>query len=170
MKTYTTVLSFILILAAGCTGPVGPQGPRGHSGTDGVQIYSDIIRIYADDFVRIDEYVSVNSFAWDVLDEATVDEGLVLGYLRFNGETAWNSLPYAVPFEDDFVNLRYIFDIDSFELVLEGEVAHNNTINEDIFDGDYLRIIAIPPSEIIRGKGLDYSSYSDVVQAYGLEP
>lgn len=165
---YLSVPMFIMLVTA-CAGPTGPRGPKGERGDDGIQIYSDVIKINAQDFIRIDEYVSVNKFEWDLLDEATVDEGLVLAYLRFKGETAWNSLPYSIPFENDFVNMRYLFDINSFDLIIEGEIAGNNGINEDLFDGDYLRVIAIPPSLMLRAKNLDYSDYDAVVKAYNLE-
>ncbi len=162
------ILSIMVIIAIlnGCT---GPTGPKGEPGFDGVQIYSSTVTIYAEDFIQVDEFVSINEFVWNLLDEATVDEGMVLAYLRFNGETAWNSLPFGIPFEDDYVNLRYQFDIDSFVLILEGEVANNNILNEDLFDGDTLRVIAIPPNMVLKAKGLDYTNYEQVVEAYGLE-
>ena len=68
----------------------GPRGPRGNDGVDGVQIYSSTSTIFADDFDIVDEYVSINEFEWDLLDESTVDEGLVLGYLQFEGTTSWH--------------------------------------------------------------------------------
>ncbi|MEP1306214.1 MAG: hypothetical protein ABJK11_08540 [Balneola sp.] len=147
----------------------GPRGPRGNDGVDGVQIYSSTSTIFADDFDIVDEYVSINEFEWDLLDESTVDEGLVLGYLQFEGTTSWHALPFSTPFENDLVNLRYVFDINSFDLLLEGEVADNNEVNEDLFDGDVLRVLAIPPSQRFKGKGLDYRNYNQVAKFYGLE-
>ncbi len=163
MKNFTSLLSLLsLSLILACTGPVGPAG------APGVQIYSSTSSIFADEFVALDEFVSVNEFSWDLLDEETVDEGLVMGYLQFEGTTSWHALPFSVPFENDVVFLRYEFDINSFDLILEGEVANNNQVNADLFDGDILRVVAIPPSLIIRGKGLDYKNYEDVAKAYNL--
>lgn len=76
---------------------------------------------------------------------------------------------FSVPFENDLVNLRYQFDIGSFNLILEGEVAGNNQANADLFHNDVLRVIAIPPSSIVRGKGVDYRNYQQVIELYGLD-
>lgn len=168
LKSTMVALTGLLISATACVNSTGPRGPEGIPGKDGVQIYSSVAPIYAADFEALDEFVSINEFEWDILDESTVDEGLVLGYVRFDGETSWNALPFAVPFENDYVNLRYVFDINSFDLVLEGEVADNNDANEDLFDGDDLRVIAIPPTAIVRAKGLDYKNYEDVARVYNL--
>lgn len=167
-STLLLLSSFLLIQACTITND-GPRGPRGNDGADGVQIYSSTSTIFADDFDVVDEFVSINEFEWDILDEETVDNGMVLGYLQFEGTTSWHALPFSTPFENDLVNLRYVFDIDSFDLLLEGEVADNNEVNEDLFDGDVLRVVAIPPSLIVRGKGLDYRNYIQVAEIYGLE-
>ncbi len=132
-------------------------------------VYTDTITIDEDDFVAEDDFITVAEYGWDNLNEAVVDEGLVLGYLRFEGQTAWQALPMSVPFENDLVVLRYLFDIDTFNLILEGEVGGNNEANAELFDGDVLRVIAIPPSEIVRGKGIDYSNYEQVARIYNLE-
>ncbi len=170
MKSLQSLFIIALSISlTGCINSVGPQGPEGPPGADGVQIYTSTITIFADDFVVLDEFSSVNEFNWNILDEETVDYGLVMGYLRFDGETAWHALPFSVPFENDLVNLRYVFDIDSFDLVVEGEVANNNDANEAIFDGDDLRVVAIPPNLILKGKGIDYRNYEAVAELYGLE-
>ncbi|MEQ8525454.1 hypothetical protein [Gracilimonas sp.] len=132
-------------------------------------VYSSTITIRANDFVAEDEFVSVANYGWDNLDEEMVDYGLVLGYIRFEGTTAWHALPYSIPFENDLVNMRYYFDIDDFTLVLEGEVADNNQVNANIFDGDVLRVIAIPPSEIIKTKAVDYRNYEQIKELYNIE-
>ncbi|WP_428236818.1 hypothetical protein [Gracilimonas sp.] len=132
-------------------------------------VYSSTITIRANDFVSQDEYVSVANYGWDNLDAEMVDYGLVLGYIRFEGTTAWHALPYSIPFENDLVNLRYSFDVDNISLVLEGEVADNNQANEALFDGDVLRVIAIPPSEIIRTKAIDYRNYDQIKELYNIE-
>ncbi|WP_421774531.1 hypothetical protein [Gracilimonas sp.] len=132
-------------------------------------VYSSTITIRANDFVSEDEFVSVANYGWDNLDVEMVDYGLVLGYIRFEGTTAWHALPYSIPFEDDLVNLRYSFDVDNISLVLEGEVADNNQANEALFDGDVLRVIAIPPSEIIRTKAIDYRNYDQIKELYNIE-
>tara|TARA_R110002126_G_scaffold15320_4_gene63083 strand:+ start:5252 stop:5773 length:522 start_codon:yes stop_codon:yes gene_type:complete len=170
-KSKSTLIVFlsILLFQACSIANEGPRGPRGADGADGVQIYSSTSTIFADDFDVVDEFVSINEFEWDILDESTVDEGLVQGYLQFEGTTSWHALPFSTPFENDLVNLRYVFDINSFDLLLEGEVADNNEVNEDLFDGDILRVIAIPPSLIVRGKSLDYRNYNQVAEIYGLE-
>ncbi|MEP1150544.1 MAG: hypothetical protein ABJH08_02345 [Balneola sp.] len=162
-------LAFSLLFFQACSiTNEGPRGPRGDNGADGVQIYSSTSTIFADDFDIIDEYVSINEFQWDILDEETVDYGLVHGYIQFEGTTSWHALPFGTPFENDLVNLRYVFDINSFDLLLEGEVADNNEVNEDLFDGDILRVIAIPPSLILKSKGLDYRDYNQVAEAYDI--
>ena len=132
-------------------------------------VYSSTIVISENDFDPEDEFISVAEYGWDNLDEEMVDYGLVLGYIRFEGTTAWHALPYSVPFDDDLVNLRYLFDINNFSLVLEGEVANNNRSNAELFNGDVLRVIAIPPSEVIRTKGIDYRNYEQVVELYNIE-
>lgn len=132
-------------------------------------VYSSIITIRANDFFHEDEFVSIAEYGWSNLDEYVVDEGLVLGYLRFEGTTAWQALPFSVPFENDLVNLRYLFDIDNFSLVIEGEVADNNQANVALFDRDILRVVAIPPSEVVKGKGIDYRNYEQVKELYGLD-
>ncbi|NIT99778.1 MAG: hypothetical protein GWN01_02160, partial [Nitrosopumilaceae archaeon] len=68
-------------------------------------------------------------YGWNNLDEEMVDYGLVLGYIRFEGTTAWQALPYSIPFENDMVHLRYLFDINNFSLIVEGEVAGNHQEN-----------------------------------------
>jgi hypothetical protein len=132
-------------------------------------VYSSTILISQSDFDPEDEFISVAEYGWDNLDEEMVDYGLVLGYIRFEGTTAWHALPYSVPFDDDLVNLRYFFDINNFSLVIEGEVADNNRANAELFDGDVLRVIAIPPSEVIRTKGIDYRNYKEVIGLYNIE-
>lgn len=164
-----TPIFLIALISGACINSTGPRGPEGAPGLDGVQIYSEVARINAADFVAIDEFISINRFEWNILDELTVDEGLVLGYLRFSGETSWNALPFGIPFENDYVNLRYVFDINSFDLVIEGEIANNNIANEDLFDGDDLRVVAIPPTLMVRGKGLDYRNYDEVARVYNLK-
>jgi len=132
-------------------------------------VYSSIITIRANDFIPEDEFISVAEYGWDNLDEEMVDYGMVLGYLRFEGTTAWQALPFSVPFQDDLVNLRYYFDIDNFSLVIEGENADNNQVNANMFDRDVLRVIAIPPSVIVKGKGIDYRNYQQVIELYGID-
>jgi len=166
------ILSTFLFLQACSITNDGPRGPRGFDGVDGidgVQIYSSTSTIFANDFDIVDEFVSINEFEWDILDEETVDNGLVHGYIQFEGTTSWHALPFSTPFANDLVNLRYVFDINSFDLLLEGEIEDNNLVNQDLFDGDVLHVIAIPPSLIIRGKGLDYRNYDQVAEFYGLE-
>ncbi len=171
-RSINTILSLFLsiFILQGCTiTNEGPRGPQGRDGADGVQIYSSTSTIFADDFDVVDEFVSINEFEWDILDEETVDFGMVLGYIQFEGTTSWHALPFSVPFENDLVNLRYVFDINSFDLLLEGEVADNNEANEDLFDGDVLRVVAIPPSQVFKAKGFDYRNYNQVAEYYGLE-
>jgi len=172
MKKSKSLLPLLLasLLFQACTiTNEGPRGPRGEDGADGVQVYSSSSTIFSDDFDVVDEFVSINEFEWDILDETTVDEGLVVGYLQFEGTTSWHALPFSTPFENDLVNLRYVFDINSFDLLLEGEVADNNDANEDLFDGDVLRVVAIPPALLFKAKGLDYRNYNQVAEFYGLE-
>lgn len=171
MKAFqqSSLLIVSLLVFTSCINSVGPQGPQGPPGADGVQIYSSTAVIFEEDFVVLDEYVSVNEFEWDLLDESTVDFGMVLGYLQFEGTTSWHALPFSVPYENDLVNLRYVFDINSFDLVVEGEVANNNDANEAIFDGDLLRVVAIPPNQVLKGKGIDYRNYDQVAELYGLD-
>lgn len=132
-------------------------------------VYSSTINIHSNDFTYVDDYITMAEYGWDNLDEEMVDFGLVHGYLRFEGTTAWHALPFSVPFENDLVNLRYQFDIGTFNLLLEGEVAGNNQANADLFHNDILRVIAIPPSAIVRGKGIDYRNYQQVIELYGLD-
>jgi hypothetical protein len=132
-------------------------------------VYSSTIVIKKADFVAEDKFISVANYGWDNLDEEIVDYGMVLGYLRFEGTTSWQALPFAVPFENDLVNLRYNFDIENFSLVIEGEVAENNDANEALFNRDVLRIIAIPPTVIAKGKGIDYRNYEQVIELYHLD-
>ena len=168
-KTLKTItLTLIAVLTTSCINNEGPIGPRGEDGQ--VEIYSDTIIIDADvDFGVIDEFLSLASYGWGPLDEETVDYGVVLAYLRFEGTTAWQSLPLTTPFDGDAVILRYSFDIDNFDLIIEGEVGGNNELNEDLFDGDVLRIVAIPPSQLGRAKAINLNNYEDVVAFYGLE-
>lgn len=157
------IILFIGILTASCVGPTGPRGPAGS------EVYSATIEIVSDeDFGIENEFVSIASYGWNILDISTVDDGLVLGYISFAGSTAWHALPLSTPFENDIVVLRYSFDINNFDLIVEGEVADNNEANENLFDGDILRIIAIPPTVLAKSKGLDYSNYEAVVKAYDL--
>lgn len=132
-------------------------------------VYTSTITIRANDFVPEDDFITVANYGWDNLDEEVVDYGMVLGYIRFEGTTAWQALPFSVPFENDLVNLRYYFDINDFSLVIEGEVAGNNEANASLFDRDVLRVIAIPPDQIIRAKGFDYGNYHQVIQYYDLD-
>jgi len=154
-----------------CEISVGPQGPAGRDGQDGgAEIYSGTFTINADaDFGIVDEFVSLASYEWQILDVATVDEGLVLAYIQFEGNTSWQSLPLSTPFENDVVVLRYGFDIENFDLILEGETANNNELNESLFNGDVIRVIAIPPSQLFKAKGIDYNDYEAVIIAYNLE-
>ncbi|MFN1833986.1 hypothetical protein AB2B38_001890 [Balneola sp. MJW-20] len=163
----SSLLISSLFISSCIVGDEGPAGPPGRDGT--VEIYTSTIQIQASDFVIEDEYISVAEYGWDNLDVATVDEGLVLGYIRFEGTTAWQSLPLSVPFESDLVVLRYSFDIETFNLIVEGEIANNNAANAQLFDGDVLRVVAIPPSRLKMGKGIDYTNYEQVVDAYGIK-
>lgn len=131
-------------------------------------VYTSTIDIRSNDFVPVDDFTSVAEYGWDNLDEEMVDYGLVLGYIRFEGTTAWQALPYSIPFENDMVHLRYLFDINNFSLIVEGEVAGNHQENASIFDRDVLRVVAIPPSEIVRGKGFDYTDFREVSNYYNL--
>lgn len=164
-------IGLVGIATVSCISTTGPEGPPGRDGDDGVvEIYSASIDIDADqDFEVVDEYVSVASYGWDILDEETVDYGVVLAYLRFDGTTNWHALPMSVPYENDLLVLRYSFDIDNFDLIIEGEVAGNNNVNEALFDGDTFRIVAIPPGLLLKGKVIDYSNYDEVAEAYGLQ-
>jgi hypothetical protein len=161
LKTFLIVLSLLMITS--CT--VYDNNVEGEADT----VYSSIITIRANDFIPEDEFISVAEYGWDNLDEEMVDYGMVLGYLRFEGTTAWQALPFSVPFQDDLVNLRYYFDIDNFSLVIEGENADNNQVNANMFDRDVLRVIAIPPSVIVKGKGIDYRNYQQVIELYGID-
>ncbi|MEX0724276.1 MAG: hypothetical protein WD053_10375 [Gracilimonas sp.] len=164
MKTLKSfLLLFSLLLLSSCT--VYDNNVEGEADT----VYSSTITIRANDFVPEDEFISVADYGWDNLDEEMVDYGMVLGYLRFEGTTAWQALPFSVPFQNDLVNLRYYFDIDNFSLVIEGEVADNNYENENMFDRDVLRVVAIPPSIIVKGKGIDYRNYEQISELYGID-
>lgn len=132
-------------------------------------VYSSTITVRANDFVSEDDFIAVADYGWDNLDEEMVDYGMVLGYIRFEGTTAWQALPFSIPFENDLVNLRYYFDVDTFSLVIEGEVAGNNEVNAELFDRDILRVLAIPPEAIVRGKGIDYRNYEQISELYGLD-
>lgn len=170
-RTYFPLLlsALFMISCLSTSGPAGPEGPAGRDGLDGAQIYSESIVIDAEiDFAAVDSLVSVASYGWNILDEATVDRGMVLGYIRFNGTTSWHALPFSVPFVNDLVVARYSFDIDNFDLIVEGEIAGNNEANEALFDGDVLRIVAIPPTLLNKFKGLDYRDYEAVVKAYNI--
>lgn len=136
---------------------------------EGDVVYTSTITIRANDFVPENDFITVASYGWDNLDEEVVDYGLVLGYLRFEGTTAWNALPFSVPFENDLVNLRYYFDINDFSLVIEGEVADNNNANANLFDRDVLRVVAIPPTLLVQGKGVNYRNYEQVRELYNIE-
>ncbi len=164
------IIGLLGFIISSCEVSVGPEGPAGRDGRDGqVEIYSGTFTINSDnDFGVVDDFVSVASYAWDLLDVATVDEGLVLAYIQFEGNTSWQSLPLSTPFENDVVVLRYGFDIDNFDLIIEGESANNNELNENIFNGDIVRVIAIPPSQLFKGKGIDYNNYQQVINAYNL--
>lgn len=169
MKSSKAIITIITgILFTSCissSGPAGPEGPTGAS----AEIYSETITIDSNiDFGIVDEYVSVASFGWNILDVETVDDGVVLAYLRFQGTTPWHALPLSTPYENDIVVLRYSFDIDNFDLIVEGEVANNNEANENLFDGDVLRIIAIPPTYPAKMQSIDYTDYEAVVSAYNL--
>jgi len=131
-------------------------------------VFSDTITIFEDDFVADDEFISVAEYAWDILDVTTVDEGVVLGYIQFEGTTSWHALPLTVPFENDVVVLRYNFDVDTFNLIVEGEVANNNSANANLFDGDILRIVAIPPDQISGKSNIDFSNYTEVASKFDL--
>lgn len=164
MKTLkTTLLLFTLISLTSCT------IYESDIETDVDLVYSSTINIVQSDFIDEDEFVSVAEYGWNNLDEYVVDEGLVLGYLRFEGTTAWHALPLSTPFENDLVVARFSFDIETFNFIVEGEVAGNNEANTALFDGDVLRVIAIPPGQIIRGKGIDYSNYEQIARLYKLD-
>ena len=66
-------------------------------------------------------------------------------------------MPLSTPFENDVVVLRYSFDVDNFDLIIEGETANNNDLNEDLFDGDIIRVIAIPLA-MFKSKGINYNN------------
>lgn len=167
-STKTTITIITGILLTSCIGTSGPAGPEGQPGQS-AEIYSETITIDSNlDFGVFDEFVSIASYGWNILDVETVDDGIVLAYLRFEGETSWHALPFSIPYENDMVILRYSFDIDDFSLILEGEVANNNEANEELFDGDVLRIVAIPPTYPLKMKSIDYSNYEEVVSAYNL--
>ena len=78
-------------------------------------------------------------------------------------------MPLSTPFENDVVVLRYSFDVDNFDLIIEGETANNNDLNENLFDGDIIRVIAIPPSLMFKSKGINYNNYEEVIAAYNLD-
>ncbi|MEQ9265632.1 MAG: hypothetical protein RLN81_10455 [Balneolaceae bacterium] len=163
-----TKIFTVLVIGFFATSCVTEIGPAGEDGV--VEIYTSTIVINSNiDFGVVDEFVSIASYEWNNLDEATVDYGVVLGYLRFEGSTNWHALPFSTPFENDVVVLRYSFDINNFDLIIEGEVADNNEVNEAIFDGDELRVVAIPSSLLLKGKGIDYSDYEQVARLYNLE-
>ncbi len=164
------IIGLLGFIIASCEVSVGPEGPAGRDGRDGeVEIYNGTFTINSNnDFGVIDDFVSVASYEWDILDVATVDEGLVLAYIQFSGTTSWKSLPLSTPFEDDVVVLRYGFDIDNFDLIIEGEIANNNEMNEGIFDGDVVRVIAIPPSQLFKTKGVNYDDYEQIASIYNL--
>ncbi len=164
MKAYKIILLLLLFFSiTSCI--VHEEKVEGTADT----VYSSTITILESDFVNEDEYVTVAEYGWDNLDEEMVDYGLVLGYIKFKGTTAWHALPYAVPYENDLVNLRYFFDINNFSLVLEGEVPYQTRDNAAIFHGDVLRIIAIPPTQIIRAKGFNYRNYNQVIEYYNID-
>lgn len=169
--TVTIGLLVMGFIFSSCISTISPEGPRGRDGRDGeVDIYNGSFVINStNDFGVVDEYVSIASYGWDILDVSTVDEGLVLAYIQFDGSTSWQSLPLSTPFENDVVVLRYGFDIDNFDLILEGETPDNNQINESLFDGNIVRVVAIPPGQMFKGKGLDYSDFEQVKAFYNLE-
>ncbi len=80
MKSTKAIIIIITgILFTSCLG-TGPEGPSGQN----AEIYSETITIDSDlDFGVVDEYVSVASYGWNILDVETVDDGIVLAYLRF---------------------------------------------------------------------------------------
>lgn len=164
---FTIAVIITGFLISSCVATIGPEGPPGRDGV--VEIYNGTFIIDSDiDFGRVDEFISIASYSWEMLNVQTVDEGVVVAYIRFNGSTSWQSLPLSTPFQDDVVILRYGFDINNFDLIIEGEIANNNQANERLFDGDEIRVIAIPPSLLFKGKGVDYNNYEMVKKVYGL--
>lgn len=172
MTIYKLLIPFLLTyLFTSCVFQEGSVGPAGRDGLDGeVEIYNGTFIIDSEvDFEVVDDFVSVASYSWDILDKTIVDEGVVLAYIQFEGNTSWLALPLSTPFENDVVILRYGFDVDNFDLIIEGEVEGNNETNEGIFDGDRIRVVAIPPSQMFKGKGIDYSNYEQVRLVYNLQ-
>ncbi|HBQ59491.1 MAG TPA: hypothetical protein DD671_07650 [Balneolaceae bacterium] len=164
MRTLKTILLFFSLFAiTSCT--IYDNNVEGEADT----VYTSTITIRSNDFEHEDDFISVAEYGWDNLDEEMVDHGMVLGYIRFEGTTAWQALPFSVPFENDLVNLRFFFDINNFSLVIEGEVAGNNEDNADLFNRDQLRVVAIPPSVIVKAKGIDYRNYNQVAELYEIK-
>lgn len=132
-------------------------------------VQSSTITVLESDFVIEDEFISVAEYGWDMLDAFTVDQGMVLAYLQFEGTSSWQALPFSVPFSNDLVNLRYGFDVGLFNLIIEGEIADNNEVNASLFHRDKLRVITIPPSAIAQGNHVDHRNYEQIVELYHLE-
>lgn len=158
---FTTVIGLVLLLSS-CT------IYENDIDTNVDLVYSSTIDIRSSDFAPVDDYTIAAEYGWENLDEEMVDYGLVLAYIRFEDTSAWQALPYSIPFENDMVNLRYLFDINNFSLVVEGETAGNHQENAAIFNRDVLRVIAIPPTQIVHGKGFDFSNLDEVSSFYNI--
>ncbi|MGB0348160.1 MAG: hypothetical protein ACPGGA_11785, partial [Balneolaceae bacterium] len=64
------IFGLIGFIISSCEISVGPEGPAGRDGRDGqVEIYNGLFTINSDnDFGVVDDFVSVASYAWEILD------------------------------------------------------------------------------------------------------
>lgn len=128
-------------LLAGCDALEGPQGPPGNDGAANVE--AETFAIDASQFQADGTAQSLTRNA-PVITGRVAREGVVLGYIQLGGESAWTALPFTIAPESETINITYQYEEARFELLL---IASNELPDPTLFDGDSVKVVAIPPEE-----------------------
>lgn len=161
MPRLPVVSSILLVfLIVGCDALEGPPGEDGNDGAANVE--AETFTIDASAF-QADGTAQSYTHSTSLITDRIVGEGMVLGYIRIDGEGGWTALPLTIAPESETINITYQYDEAQFELLL---IASNELPDPALFDGDRIKIVAVPPEE--AGSNLAAMSYDQMAARLNL--
>lgn len=163
---------FLFVAALSACRVEGPQGPPGQDGRDGQDGNANIISINYEaiesDWYDVgtpgeDDYFLALDFEVPEIDQAIVDNGLVLVYYRETGNSNWFALPYtAISHNPEYIEKMDVI----YDLEFVGIQSKASDRSATPYAGIFRVIVAdaVP----VGKREIDYTNYTEVAEFLGI--